>query len=432
MPNPAPPPGTSAVMILRNADNGDYEIYDIGNNSLLAAYFLGQAGLDWQPAGGLAEVDSQPVGIRLNGSAKTSLGHFSGNDTSDMMLRNANSGQFEVYDISNNNITSANVLGSIAANSQVAGFGDFNGDTMTDMMVGDPTSGTFTIYNISNNIVVGNATLGTVGQNWLVAGFGDFNADNSSDMMLRDVLSGARSSSTTSTTTPSPGHSTWGRSGRIGWWWASAILAATPAKPTCCCATSSQESSKSTTSATTPLRQHPAWERSASIGRSSGSARSAAPATATWCCATAEAAHSRSTTSPTIKSRRPPRWVRSARIGKLSALPPIRPQQRWTPRTLRILSSCKRWRGLAAEGARPKIRIHPPSAPMPHSSSFWRRRSTAERGPHLCRTRHAARCRAHIAAHHRIASCLRTAASARREDCPASCPGWDSLHRADG
>jgi hypothetical protein len=190
MANPAPPPGTTAVMILRNAQNGNYEIYDIGNNSLLAAYFLGQVGLDWEPAGGLAGADSQPVGVRLSG-INTSLGRFYGNDTSDMMLRNVNSGQLQVYDISNNNITSATALGSILAGSAVSGFGDFNGDAMTDMMVRNTTSGTFVIYNISNNIVVANATLGTVGIDWQFAGFGDFNDDRTSDMMLRNALSGA-------------------------------------------------------------------------------------------------------------------------------------------------------------------------------------------------------------------------------------------------
>jgi hypothetical protein len=138
MANPPPPPATTAVMILRNSTNGNYEIYDIGNNQILAAYFLGQVGLDWQPAGGLADSDSQPVGVRINGSGKTSLGRFNDGDTSDMMLRNATSGQFEVYDISNNNITSATGLGSLLATSQVVGFGDFNGDAMTDMMVRDP------------------------------------------------------------------------------------------------------------------------------------------------------------------------------------------------------------------------------------------------------------------------------------------------------
>src|SRR5262245_7520550 len=115
MANPPPPPGTTAVMILRNSTNGVYEIYDIGNNSILAAYFLGQVGLDWQPAGGLADSDSQPGGVRLNGSGKTSLGHFNGSDTSDMMLRNATSGQFNIYDISNNNITRYTGLGTLPA-----------------------------------------------------------------------------------------------------------------------------------------------------------------------------------------------------------------------------------------------------------------------------------------------------------------------------
>jgi hypothetical protein len=32
-------------MILRNGTNGDYEIYDIGSNAILAAYALGQIGL---------------------------------------------------------------------------------------------------------------------------------------------------------------------------------------------------------------------------------------------------------------------------------------------------------------------------------------------------------------------------------------------------
>jgi hypothetical protein len=50
-PNPPPPAGTSAGMIMRDGMNGDYEIYDIGNNAILAAYPLGQVGLGWQVAG---------------------------------------------------------------------------------------------------------------------------------------------------------------------------------------------------------------------------------------------------------------------------------------------------------------------------------------------------------------------------------------------
>ena len=44
-------PGTSATMIMRDGNNGDYEIYDIGGNAILAAGDLGQVGLEWQVAG---------------------------------------------------------------------------------------------------------------------------------------------------------------------------------------------------------------------------------------------------------------------------------------------------------------------------------------------------------------------------------------------
>jgi probable HAF family extracellular repeat protein len=91
-PNPPPPASTTADMILRQGAFGTYEIYDIGNNALLAAYQLGQVGTEWQFVG---------------------LGGFFGGDTTDMMLRNSGTGGFEVYDISNNNITNAAFLGAI-------------------------------------------------------------------------------------------------------------------------------------------------------------------------------------------------------------------------------------------------------------------------------------------------------------------------------
>src|SRR5207245_10077924 len=109
-PNPPPPAGTTADMILRGSNTspavaGQYEIYDIGNNAILAGYQLGQVGTDWKFAG---------------------LGGFFGSDTTDMLLRNSTIGGFEVYDISNNNITNAAFLGTVGLNWEVAGFGDFN------------------------------------------------------------------------------------------------------------------------------------------------------------------------------------------------------------------------------------------------------------------------------------------------------------------
>jgi hypothetical protein len=93
-------------MILRGSNMspavaGQYEIYDIGHNAILAGYQLGVVGIDWQFAG---------------------LGGFNGSDTTDMLLRNSNTGAFEVYDIANNQLTGAAALGAVGLHWQLGGF----------------------------------------------------------------------------------------------------------------------------------------------------------------------------------------------------------------------------------------------------------------------------------------------------------------------
>jgi hypothetical protein len=77
------------------------EVYNINNNQLTGAAFLGTVGLDWQFAG------IAPI-------------HATG--ASDLVLRNVNSGAFEVYDIANNQIVGAATLGSIGLDWQLGGF----------------------------------------------------------------------------------------------------------------------------------------------------------------------------------------------------------------------------------------------------------------------------------------------------------------------
>jgi probable HAF family extracellular repeat protein len=174
---PPPPAGTKADMILHNSD-GIYAIYDIGNNAILQADGLGQVGSAYQFVG---------------------LGNFSSHGTTDLMLRNAitgaskATGEFVVYDIGNNKITGAFSLGAVGLEWQVAGFGDFNHDGTTDMVlydnsVGDATA--YEVYDISNNQIISANSLGGVGSNWRVAGFGDFNGDGTTDMLLRNSSTG--------------------------------------------------------------------------------------------------------------------------------------------------------------------------------------------------------------------------------------------------
>src|SRR5271169_7170916 len=60
-----------------------------------------------------------------------------------MMLRNVNTGVFELYDINNNTITSAAPIGQVGLEWQVAGFGPLNGAGTSDMVLRNVNTGAF-------------------------------------------------------------------------------------------------------------------------------------------------------------------------------------------------------------------------------------------------------------------------------------------------
>jgi len=278
--NPSPSPGVTANMVLRNTGNGTYQIYNLGNNSALASYWLGQVGTDW---------------------GFVTLGGFNDGDTSNMLLRNSTSGAFQVYNVApnNNNIAGSASLGTVGLNWQFSGIGNFSSLGETDMMLRDANTGGFQVYDISNNQITASAFMGAVGLNWQFSGIGNFSSRGTSDMLLRDANTGD-CRPTTSTAIRSPALPLLARSGWIGDSPASATSAASPAKAISCCAIAARALCKSTTSTTTNSRAPPSSARLGWIGSLRASLPSALPAPPTWYCATSTPAHSKSTTSPTI------------------------------------------------------------------------------------------------------------------------------------
>ena len=160
-------------MLMRDSGTGKFEVYDISNNTITNAAPMGQVGLEWQVAG---------------------FGDFSSHagETGDMLMRNSNTGQFEVYDIANNTIASAAPMGQVGLEWQVAGFGDFSGNpNETDMLMRDTNNGAFEYYDISNNTITGAGPMGQVGMEWQVSGFGPINGAGASDMLMRNTNTGA-------------------------------------------------------------------------------------------------------------------------------------------------------------------------------------------------------------------------------------------------
>jgi hypothetical protein len=87
--------------LLRNGKTGGLEVYDINNNQLTGAAFIGTIGLEWRFAG-IAPIHTASA--------------------SDLVLRNVNTGAFEVYDIAGNTLVGAASLGAVGLDWRLGGF----------------------------------------------------------------------------------------------------------------------------------------------------------------------------------------------------------------------------------------------------------------------------------------------------------------------
>jgi hypothetical protein len=126
-------------------------VLDIVNGQLTTASPMGQVGQEWKVVG---------------------FGDFSGNaNETDMMMRNVNTGTFELYNISNNAIAGANAIGNVGVEWQVAGFGPFNGVGSADMVLRNINTGAFEVYDIAKSKLTTAASLGQVGLEWQLGGF---------------------------------------------------------------------------------------------------------------------------------------------------------------------------------------------------------------------------------------------------------------------
>jgi hypothetical protein len=146
---------------------GGFEVYDIANNNITNAAFLGAVGLNWELA---------------------AFGDFNQDSMTDMMLRNSGTGAFEVYNISNNSIINASSLGAVGLNWRVAGFGNFRSLGEPDMLLRNASSGGSEVYDIANNQITNAAFVGTVGLDWQFSGVGNFSGNpGETDLLLRNM-----------------------------------------------------------------------------------------------------------------------------------------------------------------------------------------------------------------------------------------------------
>jgi len=140
------------------------EVYDISNNQITGAAFIGTIGLDWQFSG---------------------VGNFSGvPGETDLLLRNGKTGGLEVYNINNNQLTGAAFIGTVGTEWHFAGIAPIHAAGASDLVLRNINTGAFEAYDIAGNTLVGFASLGGVGLDWRLGGFAvDPPTDNSGQLV---------------------------------------------------------------------------------------------------------------------------------------------------------------------------------------------------------------------------------------------------------
>jgi hypothetical protein len=123
-------------------------------------------------------------------------GDFNGDGISDILWRNANSGQLSDWLGTSNGgfvSNSANLSSTVTTDWHIVGTGDFNGDGIDDILWRNANSGQLSDWlGTSNGGFVSNSAnlSSTVTTDWQIVGTGDFNGDGTSDILWRNANSG--------------------------------------------------------------------------------------------------------------------------------------------------------------------------------------------------------------------------------------------------
>ena len=136
--------------------------------------------------------DASAASVTLSGTGKASVSSdFNGDSNSDILLRNASTGQNVIWLMNGTTMSSSGYINSVAAPWNIAANGDFDGDGKADILWRDPVSGNDAIWFMNGTAQTSGGYTLTVAAPWNIIGAADFDGDGKADLLWRDATSGA-------------------------------------------------------------------------------------------------------------------------------------------------------------------------------------------------------------------------------------------------
>jgi hypothetical protein len=139
------------------------------------------------PMSGFSPQSVQILGGTSPDWHNSGIGDFTGDGQSDLLFRNANTGEIATWGIANNALsTTPKVLGSTAPEYHIVAVDDFTGDHQADILFRHD-NGDIAIWRVANNALAGvPSVVGSAPNSFHVVGVGDFDGNGSNDILFRD------------------------------------------------------------------------------------------------------------------------------------------------------------------------------------------------------------------------------------------------------
>src|ERR1035441_9006475 len=160
-------------ILWQNSSSGTYAIWLMNGSTISNSGSPGTPGLNWTVVG---------------------VGHFDTSGRSGIVLQDRNTGAVAIWNIDATGlaIASSAIVATPGVNWTVQGIGDFDGNGTSDILLRDSNTGNVAMWLMNGTTISSTGVLAsTLGFNWSIQGVGDFDGNSKSDILWRDSSSGA-------------------------------------------------------------------------------------------------------------------------------------------------------------------------------------------------------------------------------------------------
>jgi hypothetical protein len=179
--DPSQPAGTTITVRLADIDGGFHGDFGGDHRSDVLLHNADGTVALWQLNGGVIQ-SAQTVGAvgpewQIAGNAD-----FNGDGLSDVLWRAGT--QISTWQMNGAQIQAAQIAGSVGTEWRIEGTGDFAGDGTGDILW-RRDDGTLMTFEMNSGLVQSAQFIGQVGNEWHIVGIGDFGGDGMSDILWR-------------------------------------------------------------------------------------------------------------------------------------------------------------------------------------------------------------------------------------------------------